>query len=207
MKISPPSRRIGILLSGRGSNFGAIADNVAAGLLDAEIGVVLSNKADAGGLAEARRRGLETVLLPSRGVERAGYDESLRRELERHGISLVCLAGFMRVLGPAFLGSFPHAVLNIHPSLLPSFPGLDAQRQALEHGVRFTGCTVHFVDESLDDGPIVKQAVVPVLAGDTVDLLSDRILAEEHRIYSESIALVLDGRCEILGRQVIIHEI
>jgi phosphoribosylglycinamide formyltransferase-1 len=206
MRIQPATRRIGVLLSGRGSNFCAIADRIDSGALDAEIGLVLGNRADAAGLGEARRRGLETLCLPSKGQSREVYTRSVLEALAGRGISLVCLAGFMRVLGADFVRAFPWGILNIHPSLLPAFPGLDVQRQALEHGVRFSGCTVHFVDESLDGGPILAQAVVPVLGEDTADTLAGRILGEEHRIYSEAIASVLDGRCEIRGRRVIVHE-
>ncbi len=185
--------RLGILLSGRGSNFVAIADSIAAGRLDAEIAVVISNRADAPGLAAARARGLNAVLLPSQGLEREAYDRQLAVELRKNHIDLVCLAGYMRLLSPWFIREFPMRILNIHPSLLPAFPGLDAQRQALEHGVKFSGCTVHFVDEGLDSGPIIQQAVVPVIEGDTVETLSARILNEEHRIYSEAIASLLAG--------------
>ena len=206
MRIEPSTRRVGVLLSGRGSNFRAIADNIESGALDAEVALVLANRADAAGLGEARRRGLETLCLPSKGQSREANTLSVLGALEGRGVSLVCLAGFMRVLGSDFVRAFPWGILNIHPSLLPAFPGLDVQRQALEHGVRFSGCTVHFVDESLDGGPIVAQAVVPVLGGDTVEALSERILREEHRIYTEAIRAVLDGRCEIVGRRVIVHE-
>lgn len=205
MKVNPQSRRIAVLLSGRGSNFGAIADRIAGGTLDAEIALVLSNKPDAAGIAEARRRGVETVCVPP-NRDREAYGQAMAAELQRRRVSLVCLAGFMRILGSSFVRAFPRAILNIHPSLLPAFPGLNPQQQALDHGVRFSGCTVHFVDDSLDGGPIVMQAVVPIEAGDTVETLSDRILAKEHSIYSTSIGLVLDGRCEIRGRRVIIHD-
>lgn len=205
MRVIPQSRRIGVLLSGRGSNFCAIADNISSGALDAEIALVLGNKPEAAGIAEARRRGFDTVCIPS-NPDRQAVDQAMAAELARRGVSLVCLAGFMKILDSSFIRAFPQAILNIHPSLLPAFPGLDAQRQALDYGVRFSGCTVHFVDESLDGGPIVKQAVVPVEAGDTVDALSDRILAEEHRTYSAAIGLVLDGRIEIRERQVIVHD-
>lgn len=204
VRVRPESRKIGILLSGRGSNLCAIADNISSGALDAEVAVVLSNKSEARGLDEARRRGFDTVHVPSM-PDRGAFDEALRSELVSRGVSLICLAGFMRILGPGLIRSFRHGILNIHPSLLPAFPGLDAQQQAIDHGVRFSGCTVHFVDESLDGGPIVMQAVVPVLAGDTAETLSVRILAEEHRIYTEAIGLVLDGRCEVRGRQVAVH--
>ena len=195
-------KRLGILISGRGSNFEAIADNVAAGKIDAEIAVVLSNRADARGLETARERGLNAVCIPSKGLDREVYDRMLLAELAKNQVDLVCLAGFMRLLSATFIRQYPNAILNIHPSLLPAFPGLDAQHQAFEHGVRITGCTVHFVDEDLDAGPIVLQAAVPVKDGDTVESLSARILAEEHRIYSEAIGIVLAGRYRIVGRRV-----
>jgi phosphoribosylglycinamide formyltransferase-1 len=196
-------KRLGILLSGRGSNFEAIANNVAAGLIEAEIAVVISNRPEARGLEVARSRGIPAVSLPSRGLDREIYDRMLVSELRAREVDLICLAGFMRLLSVHFIREFPSRVLNIHPSLLPSFPGLDAQHQALEHGVKITGCTVHFVDEFLDAGPIVLQAAVPVLDGDTVDDLSARILREEHRIYSEAIRLVLSGQFRIEGRRVL----
>ena len=196
-------KRIGILISGRGSNFVAIADHVAAGDLEAEIAVVISNRPEAPGLELARRRGLCAVCIPSKGLDREAYDRMLIEELRNRGVEIVCLAGFMRLLSAAFIREYPNRVLNIHPSLLPAFPGLDAQRQALEHGVRVAGCTVHFVDEYLDAGPIVLQAPVPVLDGDTVETLSARILKEEHRIYSEALGIVVGGRYRIEGRRVI----
>lgn len=171
----------------------AIADSIAAGRLDAEIAVVISNRTDAPGLTAARARGLNAVLLPSHGLDREVYDRQLAAELRKNHVDLICLAGYLRLLSPWFIREFPMRILNIHPSLLPAFPGLDAQRQALEHGVKFSGCTVHFVDEGLDSGPIIQQAVVPVIEGDTVETLSARILNEEHRIYSEAIASVLAG--------------
>jgi phosphoribosylglycinamide formyltransferase-1 len=195
-------KRLGILISGRGSNFEAIADNVAAGSIDAEIAVVISNRSAAPGLESARRRGLNTVDLPSRGLDREVYDRLLIDELQKHDVELVCLAGFMRLLSAGFIRHFPNRILNIHPSLLPAFPGLDAQHQALEHGVKITGCTVHLVDELLDAGPILLQAAVPVRDDDTVESLSARILAEEHRIYSEAIRLVVAGRYSVEGRRV-----
>jgi phosphoribosylglycinamide formyltransferase 1 len=190
------TKRLGILLSGRGSNFVAIADAIAAGKLDAEIAVVISNRENAPGLEIARERGLKAVSTREVGDALAG-------ELERHHVDLVCLAGYMRILTAEFIGKYSNRILNIHPSLLPSFPGLHAQRQAIEHGVKYSGCSVHFVDEGLDSGPIVRQAVVPVLDGDTEATLSVRILKEEHRIYSEAIALVLSGEYRITGRRVI----
>ena len=196
-------KRLGVLLSGRGSNFEAIAANVAAGSIDASIAVVISNRPEARGLESARKRGLNTVCLPSKGLDREVYDRTVVQELRRNEVDLVCLAGFMRLLSAGFIRQFPNRILNIHPSLLPAFPGLDAQRQALEHGVKISGCTVHFVDEELDAGPILLQAAVPVLDGDTVDTLSARILAEEHRIYSEAIRIVLAGQFRVEGRRVI----
>jgi phosphoribosylglycinamide formyltransferase-1 len=196
-------KRLGILLSGRGSNFEAIADNVQGGRLAAEIAVVISNRPEARGIEAARSRGLPAVALPSGGVAREEYDHRIVAELQRHRVDLVCLAGFMRLLSAEFCRAFPLRVLNIHPSLLPAFPGLHAQRQALEHGAKISGCTVHFVDEHLDAGPIILQAAAAVLDDDTEETLAARILAEEHRIYSEAIALVLSERWRIEGRRVI----
>jgi phosphoribosylglycinamide formyltransferase 1 len=197
-------KRLGILISGRGSNFEAIANSISRGALDAEIAVVISNRAAAGGMEIARARGLRAVCLPSRGLDREVYDRTVIAELQRHQVDLVCLAGYMRLLSATFIRAFPQRVLNIHPSLLPAFPGLDAQRQALEHGTRISGCTVHFVDEDLDSGPIILQAAVAVEDADTVDTLSARILKEEHRIYSEAIRIVLEGRYRIQGRRVVL---
>ena len=197
------SKRLGILLSGRGSNFLAIADSIASCRLDAEVAVVISNRPDAPGIAHARERGLNAVVLASRGLDREVYDRHLVTELRKHSVDLVCLAGYMRILSGYFIREFPQRILNIHPSLLPAFPGLDAQHQALDHGVKFSGCTVHFVDEGLDSGPIVAQAVVPVLDADTAESLAARILTEEHRIYSQAIALVLSGKFQIHGRRVV----
>jgi phosphoribosylglycinamide formyltransferase 1 len=196
-------KRLGILLSGRGSNFEAIAENVARGRLDAEIAAVISNREEARGIEIARERGLPAVVLPSKGVERGEYDRRVVAELENRGVELVCLAGFMRLLTGEFCRAFPLRALNIHPSLLPAFPGLDAQKQALEHGAKISGCTVHFVDERLDAGPIILQAAVPVLDDDTVETLGARILVEEHRIYSEAIAIILSEHWRIEGRRVI----
>ncbi len=186
-------KRLGILLSGRGSNFEAIARNIRSGRLHAGIAVVISNVPTAPGLDIARSFGLHAVSLPSKGLSREPYDQMLIAELRKYDLDLICLAGFMRLLSPAVIQAFRGRILNIHPSLLPSFPGLHAQRQALTHGVKITGCTVHFVDEGLDSGPIVLQAAVPVLKNDTEETLSARILSEEHRIYTEAIALVLDS--------------
>src|ERR1043166_8675076 len=194
--------RLGILISGRGSNFEAIADHVAAGAIPAAIGVVISNRSEARGLEIARQRGLNAVTIPSKGLDREVYDRMLLEELHKHDVDLVCLAGFMRLLSATFIRAFPNRILNIHPSLLPAFPGLDAQHQALEHGVKFTGCTVHFVDEYLDAGPILLQRAVQVCDTDTVETLSARILAEEHRIYPDAIRLVLEGGYRVEGRRV-----
>jgi phosphoribosylglycinamide formyltransferase-1 len=196
-------KRLGILLSGRGSNFVAIADSISAGRLDAEIAVVISNRADAPGVTAALARGLKVALLPSRGIEREEYDVRLAAELDQAGVNLICLAGYMRLLSTSFIRRYPLRILNIHPSLLPAFPGLDVQQKAIDHGVKVSGCTVHFVDEGLDSGPIVKQAAVPVLDDDTAESLAARILKEEHRIYSEAIALVLSGKYRIEGRRVV----
>ena len=196
-------KRLGILLSGRGSNFEAIANNVASGRLKAEIAAVISNRPQARGLQIARERELPAMLIPSQGLPREEYDRSVVAELRNRGVELVCLAGFMRLLSAEFCRAFPLRVLNIHPSLLPAFPGLDAQKQALEHGVKISGCTVHFVDELLDAGPIIGQAAVPVLDSDTVESLSERILVEEHRIYSDAIQTVLSERWRIEGRRVV----
>lgn len=181
----------------------AIADSIAAGKLDAEIALVISNRADAGGVEAARARGIRAIAIPSQSIAREAYDQQIIAELRASKVELVCLAGYMRILSGGFIREFHQRILNIHPSLLPAFPGLDAQHQAVEHGVKFSGCTVHFVDEGLDSGPIILQAVVPVLAQDTGETLSARILPEEHRIYSEAIALVLSGRFRIEGRRVI----
>jgi phosphoribosylglycinamide formyltransferase 1 len=194
--------RLGILLSGRGSNFEAIARNVQNGALDCEIGFVFSNKPAAPGLALARSMGLPCDSLAMTGADRAAYDTQVAALLKNNGVDFVCLAGYMRLLSGHFVSQFPQRILNIHPSLLPAFPGLDAQYQALAHGVKVTGCTVHFVDDGLDSGPILLQAPVPVLDDDTVETLSRRILAEEHRIYSEAIAWVAKGDYRLDGRRV-----
>ncbi len=195
--------RIGILLSGRGSNFEAIARNVRNGSLPCEIGFVFSNKPNAPGLKIARQLGLPNGCIPSAGMDRTAFDSTVAGLLVEHRIDLVCLAGYMRLLSGHFVSTFANRLLNIHPSLLPAFPGLDAQYQALQHGVKVTGCTVHFVDEHLDSGPILLQAPVLVRDSDTVESLSLRILAEEHRIYSEAIAWVLTGNFRIEGRRVL----
>jgi phosphoribosylglycinamide formyltransferase-1 len=205
MKIQPANRRLGVLLSGRGSNFEAIADRIASKKLDAEIAVVISNIESAPGLERARARGLNAVYLPSKNRSREEFDRDAVAVLRKNNVSLVVLAGFMRILSSTFLDAFRYGILNIHPALLPSFPGTDVQKKALEYGVKFSGCTVHFVDDALDGGPIILQASVPVADDDTVETLSSKILKEEHRIYSEAIDLVLSGRCEIQGRRVILR--
>jgi phosphoribosylglycinamide formyltransferase-1 len=198
------TRRIGVLLSGRGSNFEALADSVAVGRIsNAGIALVLSNREGAPGIERARARGLSTRVIPSKGLEREAYDRLVVASLREAGVDLICLAGYMRLLSPYFVAAFPQRILNIHPSLLPSFPGLESQKQALEYGVKFAGCTVHFVDENLDAGPIVLQAVVPVEDHDTEDTLSARILKEEHRIYSEAVKIILEGNYKIIGRTVV----
>jgi len=197
-------KRIGVLLSGRGSNFEALADSVAAGRIPgAEIAVVVSNREGSPGIEKAKERKIATRVIPSKGLEREAYDRQVVAVLHEHNVDLVCLAGYMRLLSPFFVASFPNRILNIHPSLLPSFPGLESQRQALEYGVKFAGCTVHFVDENLDAGPIVLQATVAVRDDDTEETLASRILAEEHRIYTEAVRIVLDGKYKIVGRRVI----
>lgn len=197
-------RRIGVLLSGRGSNFEALADSVAAGRIpNAEISMVLSNREGAPGIAKAQARGIEARAIPSSGLEREAYDRLLVAALRERQVEWICMAGYMRLISPYFVSEFRNRILNIHPSLLPAFPGLEAQRQALEHGVKFSGCTVHFVDERLDAGPIILQAVVPVEDNDTPDILAARILSEEHRIYTEAVRIVLDGRYRIEGRRVL----
>src|SRR6516225_1970339 len=197
-------KRIGVLLSGRGSNFEALAESVAAGRIpNAEMAIVISNREGAPGIERAKARGIATRVIPSKGLEREAYDRLVAAVLDEHQVDLICLAGYMRLLSPYFVAAFPQKILNIHPSLLPSFPGLEAQRQALEHGVKFAGCTVHFVDENLDAGPIIVQAVVPVLDGDDEHALSARILKEEHRIYCEAVKMILQGNYRIEGRRVL----
>lgn len=199
------TKRIGVLLSGRGSNFEALADSVKAGRIpDAEIAVVISNRDGAPGIDRAKARGLAVHVIPSKGLEREAYDRQVVGALREAKADLICLAGYMRLLSPYFVAAFAQRILNIHPSLLPSFPGLESQKQALDYGVKFAGCTVHFVDENLDAGPIILQAVVPVEDSDTEDSLSARILKEEHRIYSEAVRIVLEGNYKIAGRRVIL---
>jgi phosphoribosylglycinamide formyltransferase-1 len=198
-------KRIGVLLSGRGSNFEALAESVSAGRIpNAEIAIVISHREGAPGIDRARARGIEASVIPSKGLEREVYDRQVVAALQEKKVDLVCLAGYMRLLSPYFVQAFRGRILNIHPSLLPAFPGLESQRQALEHGAKFAGCTVHFVDENLDAGPIILQSAVPIRDDDTVDSLSARILAEEHRIYSEAVRIVLEGYYRIEGRRVII---
>jgi phosphoribosylglycinamide formyltransferase-1 len=203
---SPKKRgRIAVFLSGRGSNFMAIRDAVRAGSINAEIGLVLSNKDDAPGLLKAREWGLNTSFLnPKLFATREEYDQAAAREVDKKGIDLICLAGYMRVLTPQFCDAYRHRVLNIHPALLPSFPGLHVQQKAIDWGVRFSGCTVHFVAAEVDMGPIILQAVVPVLQDDTEETLAARILVEEHKIYPESVRLYFEGRLEVRGRRVFI---
>jgi phosphoribosylglycinamide formyltransferase-1 len=197
-------KNLGILLSGRGSNFEAIAKNVAAGKIpNARIAVVISNRPDAGGLEVAKRMGLETMLIPSKGKPREQHDREIVAALQQHKVDLVCLAGYMRLLSPWFVQQFPRRILNIHPSLLPAFPGLEAQEQAFAYGVKITGCTVHFVDEELDHGAIIVQKAVPVLDRDSESSLAARILEQEHLAYSEAINIVLANDYEIAGRRLL----
>src|SRR5277367_968599 len=196
-------KRIGVLLSGRGSNFEALAESIASRRIpNAEIAIVISNREGAPGLDRAKSHGIATRAIPSKGLERETYDRQVVAVLHEHKVDLVCLAGYMRLLSPYFVAAFPNRILNIHPSLLPSFPGLESQRQALEYGVKFAGCTVHFVDENLDAGPIILQATVPIEDHDTEASLSEKILREEHRIYTEAVKLVLAGQYKITGRRV-----
>ena len=202
--MSTPVSRLGILLSGRGSNFLAIAENIAQGrLTGCKIAVVISNKADAPGLEAARARVLKAVAIEARGRKRAEHDAEIIARLQDHKVDLVCLAGYMRLLSPEFVLAFPERILNIHPSLLPAFPGLDAQEQAFTYGVQVAGCTVHFVDEQLDHGVIVLQKTVPVLEGDDAHTLAERILEQEHIAYSEAIARVLSGEYRVVGRRYV----
>ena len=194
---------LGVLASGRGSNLQAILDAIAAGRCPARVGVVVSDRKDAPALDRARRAGIRAVHLDPRAYpDRAAFDEAIAAVLDEHGVALVCLAGYMRVLSPGFIRRYPHRILNVHPALLPSFPGLHAQRQALQHGVKVAGATVHLVDEGVDTGPIVLQATVPVLEEDTEETLAARILVEEHRLYPEAVRLIAEGRLEIAGRRV-----
>ena len=197
-------KSLGILLSGRGSNFVAIADSIDAGRIpEARIAVVVSNKADAPGIATARQRGLEAVVIPSKGRPREEHDREVVAALQQREVQLVCLAGYMRLLSPWFVRQFPHRILNIHPSLLPAFPGLEAQEQAFAYGVKVSGCSVHFVDEELDHGAIIVQRAVPVLEDDDEHTLAARILGQEHLAYTEAIKIVLQGQFEVVGRRLV----
>ena len=195
---------LGILLSGRGSNFEAIADNIDAGRLTAKISIVVSNRADAGGIESARRRGLHALVIPSKGRQREEHDREVVAALRQASVDLVILAGYMRLLSPWFIQQFPQRILNIHPSLLPAFPGLEAQKQAFDYGVQVSGCSVHFVDEHLDHGPIIVQRTVPVLPDDDEHTLAERILEQEHKAYTEAIRIVIEGNYRIVGRRVVI---
>jgi phosphoribosylglycinamide formyltransferase 1 len=198
------THRIGVLLSGRGSNFEALAESVSAGRIpNAEISIVVSNKRGAPGLERAAARNIPSCAIPSKGLEREAYDRQVAAVLHEYKVDLVCLAGYMRLLSPFFVAAFPQRILNIHPSLLPSFPGLESQKQALDYGVKFAGCTVHFVDENLDAGPIILQSAVPVLDSDDEHTLSARILNEEHRIYTQAVKIILEGNYKIAGRRVL----
>jgi phosphoribosylglycinamide formyltransferase-1 len=200
----PSPHRIGVLISGRGSNLMAILDRITAGDLDARVALVICNRPEAAGAEAARVRGIETLILDQReSSSREAHDRRMAEALEARGVQLVCLAGYMRLLSPWFIDRFRNRILNIHPSLLPAFPGVTAQRDALEHGARVTGCTVHFVDVAIDTGPIILQEVVPVCDDDTAESLAARILAQEHRIYSRAIALFFTGRLQVKGRRVI----
>lgn len=199
--------RIGVLISGRGSNFEALADSIVAGRIpNAEIPIVISNREDAPGIEKARARGIEARAIPSKGLEREAYDRLVVAALREKKVELICMAGYMRMISPYFVSEFRNRILNIHPSLLPAFPGLESQRQALEHGTKFSGCTVHFVDEHLDAGPIILQAAVPIEDTDTPETLAARILREEHRIYTEAVRIVLEGRYRIEGRRVLVDQ-
>jgi phosphoribosylglycinamide formyltransferase-1 len=204
MTPDPINRRLGVLISGRGSNLQALIDAIADGRLDGSIAVVISNREDAGGLQRARAAGVEAICLSHRGwPTRDDYDRALVRELQARGVGLVCLAGFMRLVGAPLIEAFPNRIVNIHPSLLPAFPGLEAQRQAIEHGVKVSGVTVHLVTAELDGGPIIVQRAVPVLPGDTADSLAARILEEEHRAYPEAVQTILDGGWRVEGRRLV----
>ncbi len=197
-------KNIGILLSGLGSNFEAIARNITSGkILNARIAIVVSNRSDAGGIETARRLGLEALVIPSKGKAREDHDREVVAVLQQHNVDLVCMAGYMRLLSPWFVKQFPHRILNIHPSLLPAFPGLEAQEQAFAYGVKVAGCTVHFVDEELDHGPIIVQRSVSVLDDDNEHSLAAKILEEEHIAYSEAISSVLAGNYRIAGRRLV----
>ena len=195
---------LGILLSGRGSNFEAIADNIDAGRLAAKISIVISNRADAGGIETDRRRRLNALVIPSKGRQREEHDRDVVAALRQASVDLVVLAGYMRLLSPWFIQQFPQRILNIHPSLLPAFPGLEAQKQAFDYGVQISGCSVHFVDEHLDHGPIIVQRAVPVLPDDDEHTLAARILEQEHKAYTDAIRIVIEGNYQIIGRRVVV---
>jgi phosphoribosylglycinamide formyltransferase 1 len=205
--VTPKTKAIGVLISGRGTNLQALIDAERDGLLGGRIALVVSNVEGATGLARAREAGIPALFRDHRGRTREEFDADLLELLRDHGVALVCLAGYMRLLSAPFIRAFAGRILNVHPSLLPAFPGLDAQRQAVEHGVKVSGATVHFVDEGLDSGPIVLQEAVPVADDDTVDDLAGRILEAEHRIYPRAVRLVLEGRCRLEGRRVIRQEV
>ncbi len=197
-------KRVGILISGRGSNMEALVRAAQEGRLTAEVVVVVSNVPDANGIQRARSLGIEAICIPSRGLPKEDNVRLLVEALRQRRVDVVCLAGYMRLLTPYFVEAFPRAILNIHPSLLPAFPGLEGQRQAVQYGVKVSGCTVHFVDESVDHGPIILQAIVPVKDDDTADTLAERILLEEHNIYPEAVEIVVNGQFEIIGRRVLV---
>ncbi len=200
--------KLAVLVSGRGSNLQAIIDNIGKGTLSAELAVVISDQADAYALERAKKHNIPAVHVSARGFrgKRDEYDALLVRELQKRNVELVCLAGFMRIITPTLIKAFPNRILNIHPALLPAFPGLHVQKAAIEHGAKFSGCTMHFVDEGMDTGPIIIQAVVPVLDSDTEDSLSERILKQEHKIYSRAIQLYAEGRLKVEGRRVILAD-
>jgi phosphoribosylglycinamide formyltransferase-1 len=200
--------KIAVLVSGRGSNLQAIIDNIEQGTLPAELAVVISDQADAYALERAKKHNIPASHVSAKGYrgKRDEYDALLVKELQQRNIDLVCLAGFMRIITPTLIRAFPNRILNIHPSLLPAFPGLHVQKKAIDHGVKFSGCTVHFVDEGMDTGPIIIQAVVPILDTDTEDSLSERILKQEHKIYSRAIQLFAEGRLKVVGRRVIVKK-
>ncbi|MGH9931079.1 MAG: phosphoribosylglycinamide formyltransferase [Pyrinomonadaceae bacterium] len=198
------TKRIGILISGRGSNMLALADAIAGGRIpNAELAVVISDQANAAGLSHARERGLKALAIERLGRSREEHDRAIVGALQEHGVEIVCLAGYMRLLSNYFIETYRNRILNIHPSLLPAFPGLNVHARVLEHGAKWSGCTVHFVDETLDGGPIIAQRIVPVLDGDTEESLAARILVEEHQLYAETIALVVSGKYEVIGRRVL----
>jgi len=197
------NRKIAILISGRGSNMQALMDAIESGELNAQIAVVISNRADAQGIQLAKSRGYTSVIMPSRGLSRQEHEKLLIAELKWHNPALICLAGYMRLLSPEFVQTFPQQILNIHPSLLPAFPGLDVQQQALDYGVKYSGCTVHFVDEGCDSGAIIAQSVVPIVDEDNAQTLASRILVEEHKLYAKAVQFILDRNWQIVGRRVI----